>query len=118
MIATRSPSVSASVISTCVTYLFAPASPGGLRRKVEVEREPVEVVAEPAPREDTSWKVLLDAGFTILGDWAHRVDGLLRISADAPSEPGVYAFVVDDLVVYVGVTLERSRIALRPVPPR
>jgi hypothetical protein len=29
---------------------------GGLRREVEAEREPVEVDAAPAPREDTSWK--------------------------------------------------------------
>jgi hypothetical protein len=36
---------------------------GGLRREAEAEREPVEVDAAPAPREDTSWNVLTDAGF-------------------------------------------------------
>jgi hypothetical protein len=36
---------------------------GGLRREAEAEREPIEVDATPAPREDTSWKVLTDAGF-------------------------------------------------------
>ena len=34
----------------------------GLRREVEAEREPVEVDATPAPREDTAWTVLTDAG--------------------------------------------------------
>jgi hypothetical protein len=44
---------------------------GGLRREVEAEREPVEVDAAPAPREDTSGKVLTDAGFQLLGEWTH-----------------------------------------------
>jgi hypothetical protein len=35
----------------------------GLRRQVEAEREPVVVDALPAPRETTSWDVLLHAGF-------------------------------------------------------
>jgi len=78
---------------------------GGLRRDVEAEREPVEVDAAPAPREDTSWKVLTDAGFALLGEWTHDPDSLLRLDARAPSAPGVYAFVVDDIVVYVGLTL-------------
>ena len=30
---------------------------GGLRREAEAEREPVEVDAAPAPREDTAWTV-------------------------------------------------------------
>ena len=42
---------------------------GGLRREMEAEREPVEVDAAPAPREDTSWRVLTDAGFVLLGEW-------------------------------------------------
>src|SRR5258707_15120637 len=44
---------------------------GGLRGQVEVEREPVTVDAAPPPREDTSWKVLTDAGFQLLGEWTH-----------------------------------------------
>ena len=78
---------------------------GGLRREVEAEREPVEVDAAPAPREDTSWKVLTDAGFQLLGEWTHDPESLLRLDAKAPAVPGVYAFVVDDVVVYVGLTL-------------
>ena len=40
---------------------------GGLRREIEAECEPVEVDAAPPAREDTSWKVLTDAGFQLLG---------------------------------------------------
>jgi hypothetical protein len=78
---------------------------GGLRREVKAEREPVEVNAEPAAREDTSWKVLTDAGFQFLGEWTHDPDSLLKLDFPIQSDPGVYAFVVDDVVVYVGLTL-------------
>jgi hypothetical protein len=78
---------------------------GGLRREVEAEREPVEVDAAPAPREDTSWTVLTESGFQLLGEWTHDPESLLRLDAKGPSAPGVYAFVVDDIVVYVGLTL-------------
>jgi hypothetical protein len=78
---------------------------GGLRRDAQAEREPVEVEATPAPREDTSWSVLTEAGFQFIGEWAQDSESLLRLDAKAPSSPGVYAFVVDDIVVYVGLTL-------------
>jgi len=78
---------------------------GGLRRELEAEREPVEVDAAPAAREDTSWKVLTDAGFQFIGEWTQDPKSLLRLDAKAPSAPGVYAFIVDDVVVYVGLTL-------------
>ena len=77
---------------------------GGLRREVEAEREPVTVDASPAPREDTSWEVLLRAGFQFLGEWRSDPDSDIRLDAKAPAEPGVYAFAVDDVVVYVGLT--------------
>jgi hypothetical protein len=78
---------------------------GGLRRQVEVERDPVTVDAAPPPREDTSWEVLTDAGFQYLGEWTRDPDSLIKLDAKAPTAPGVYAFVVDDVVVYVGLTL-------------
>jgi hypothetical protein len=77
----------------------------GLRRQVEVERDPVTVDAAPPPREDTSWEVLTQAGFQFLGEWTGNADGTFTLSAQAPGAPGVYAFVVDDIVVYVGLTL-------------
>jgi hypothetical protein len=78
---------------------------GGMRREAEAEREPVEVDAAPAPREDTSWKVLIDAGFQFIGEWTQDPESLIRLDAKAPALPGVYAFIVDDIVVYVGLTL-------------
>ena len=78
---------------------------GGLRREVEAEREPVEVDATPAPREDTSSEVLLEGGFQFLGEWTLDPESLIRLDAKAPIAPGVYAFAVDDIVVYVGLTL-------------
>jgi hypothetical protein len=78
---------------------------GGLRREAEAEREPVKVDAAPAPREDTAWTVLTDAGFEYIGEWTQDPESLLRLDAKAPSSPGVYAFIVDDVVVYIGLTL-------------
>jgi len=77
---------------------------GGLRRQIEVEREPVIVDDTPAPREATSWEILLRAGFQFLGEWAQDSDAEIRLDAKAPVEPGVYAFVADDIIVYVGLT--------------
>jgi hypothetical protein len=77
----------------------------GLRREAEAEREPVEVDAVPAPREDTAWTVLTDAGFQFIGEWTQDPASLIRLDAKAPTAPGVYAFIVDDIVVYVGLTL-------------
>lgn len=77
---------------------------GGLRRQVEAEREPVAVDVAPAPREDTSWEVLLRAGFQFLGEWTQDPESEIRLDAKAPTEPGVYAFAANDIVVYVGLT--------------
>lgn len=85
---------------------------GGLRRRVEAEREPVEVDAAPAPREATSWKVLLHAGFVFLGEWVQDGDGAIKLHAKAPAEPGVYAFVVGDIVSYVGLTNNGLKVRL------
>jgi hypothetical protein len=78
---------------------------GGLRRDAKAEREPIEVEAMPAPREDTACTVLTEAGFQFIGEWTQDPESLLRLDAKAPTMPGVYAFIVDDIVVYVGLTL-------------
>ena len=53
----------------------------------------------------TSWELLLRAGFQFLGEWtADPDDKAIRLDAQPPAEPGVYAFVVDDAVAYVGLT--------------
>jgi len=77
---------------------------GGLRRQVEAEREPVTVDSEPAPSEVTSWEVLLRAGFQFIGEWTQVAGSSITLEANAPAKPGVYSFVLDDAVVYVGLT--------------
>lgn len=57
----------------------------------------------PAVREETAIDILADAGFTLLGSWVVTETGI-GLSAKAPKDPGVYAFVVDGLVKYVGLT--------------
>lgn len=81
----------------------------GLRRRIDVEREPVTVDAAAPVREDTSWEVLAQAGFESLGEWTKDSAGALSLDGRAPTSPGVYAFVVDDVVVYVGLTLNGLR---------
>lgn len=77
---------------------------GGLRRVAVAEREPVIVDSEPAPRKDISWQVLRDAGFQLVGEWRLQTKGGIKLDGKAPAEPGVYAFVLDDIVAYVGLT--------------
>ncbi len=84
---------------------FAPELQAACAAKLKPNCEPVEVDATRAPREDTSWKVLTEAGFQFVGEWTRDPESLLRLDAKAPAAPGVYAFVVDDIVVYVGLTL-------------
>ena len=76
----------------------------GLQKEVAFERTPVEVEVEDEVDTPTSWEVLLRAGFLFLGEWVPGGDGGLRLDAKAPSDAGVYAFIVDDVVMYVGLT--------------
>jgi len=57
----------------------------------------------PKVREDVAIDVLVDAGFTLLGTWQATETGI-GLSAAAPRDPGVYAFVVGGLVKYIGLT--------------
>ena len=77
----------------------------GLKRNVQAVREPIEVIESPPPREDTLWSVLRDSGFQYLGEWSLSANGVIKLDCKPPTDPGVYAFVVDDMVVYVGITL-------------
>jgi hypothetical protein len=76
----------------------------GLRRQVKVHRETVTVGRAPKWRAAASWEVLTNAGFRLLGEWTSDPASVLRLEAKAPRVPCVYAFVVDDLVVYVGLS--------------
>ncbi|WP_153064545.1 GIY-YIG nuclease family protein [Agrobacterium sp. LAD9] len=61
--------------------------------------------AQPVPevREETAIEVLVDAGFTLLGTWLVAEAGI-GLSAPAPKDPGVYVFVIDGVIKYVGLT--------------
>jgi hypothetical protein len=85
---------------------------GGLRRELQAVREPVAIEATRAPSEDTSWEVLLRAGFQFLGEWTADPDSRIRLDAKAPMEPGIYAFAVGDAIVYVGLTNNALRARL------
>ena len=75
----------------------------GLQRGVEAERSPIIVApAEANVREDTSWEVLLKAGFRHAGNWTMLADGMIKVDGKIPSHANAYALVLDDVVVYVG----------------
>jgi hypothetical protein len=77
---------------------------GGLKNvKLEVEHEPVEVELSD-DTEPVSAEILLKAGFKLLGNWTQPAPGEILLSAKAPNDPGVYAFVLEGVIVYVGLT--------------
>lgn len=112
MIASRSARCSTSATSMSARCCPTPGSPADCAAKVEAEREPVLVDAAPASREATSWEVLLRAGFQLLGEWTQEPVSAIKLDAKAPTEPGVYAFVLDDVVAYVGLTNSTLRTCL------
>ena len=79
---------------------------GGLQRGVEAESPPIIVEPpEAKTRAETSWDVLLKAGVQHVGNWLALPDGTIKIDGKIPAHPGVYALVLDGVVVYVGLTL-------------
>jgi len=83
--------------------LVAANIPGGLKHNLAFERPPVSVEVSPEPREPTSSHVLLQAGFRLVGEWISLGDGEFELSTKAPIDAGVYAFIVDDWVMYIGL---------------
>jgi hypothetical protein len=85
------------------------------RDEVRLEREPVVVEVGEGDRVDglldTSWEVLLRAGFHFLGEWKGENEDI-QIDARVPVDAGVYSFVVDDVVMYVGLTQRGLRARL------
>ena len=47
---------------------------------------------------------LTEAGFVRIGQWTPVSDGAFALDCIAPTDAGVYAFVVDGTVVYIGLT--------------
>ena len=71
--------------------------------RLEVESEPVEVELSD-DTEPVNAEFLLQAGFKLLGVWTQPSAGEILLSAKAPNDPGVYAFILDGVIVYVGLT--------------
>jgi hypothetical protein len=76
----------------------------GLQREVEFERTPVAVDIAEEKATPTSWEALLRAGFLFLGEWQPDGDGEFKLDTKAPADSGVYAFIVDEVVMYIGLT--------------
>jgi hypothetical protein len=85
------------------------------RDEVRLEREPVVVEIGDdncvESHADTSWEVLLRAGFRFLGEWKGE-NRDFQIDAKIPVDAGVYSFVVDDVIMYVGLTQRGLRTRL------
>jgi hypothetical protein len=77
---------------------------GGLQERIQMTRPSIGVAAM-AGQEPTLSEVLLNGGFTHVGEWKLDGSGQIILDAKAPTDPGVYAFVRDNVVVYVGLTL-------------
>jgi hypothetical protein len=56
---------------------------------------------------------LLDAGFQLLGGWRLSKPGEIELTAVAPREPGVYAFALNDILFYIGVSERGLRVRMR-----
>jgi hypothetical protein len=75
----------------------------GRQRTVEFERTSVSIPV-PAQLEPTADEELLRAGFRLLGEWVLAGPGEFVLNVRAPAESGVYAFVVDGWIRYIGLT--------------
>jgi hypothetical protein len=72
--------------------------------EVEIERSPVVVEFADDEIESVTAEFLIRAGFSVLGKWTQPSAGEILLSAKAPNDPGVYAFILEGVVVYVGLT--------------
>jgi hypothetical protein len=75
----------------------------GLRNQVFVARSAVVIETKEHPKNISS-QFLISAGFSLLGEWKKLSEAEFELDARAPREPGVYAFALDDVIVYVGIT--------------
>lgn len=76
----------------------------GLKKVVALELDPVEIDVVDKPVHATSAQTLLLAGFKHLGSWTLAEGDGIELTVKAPAESGVYAFVADDTIKYIGVT--------------
>lgn len=78
----------------------APAGAAPAARKAVVKAvTSTAMVAPPYPVER-----LIEAGFSQLGQWALVSDDAIELDCIVPADPGVYVFVVDSVIRYIGLT--------------
>jgi hypothetical protein len=69
-------------------------------------------VAGPAPAPRTAalpGSILTAAGFVQIGRWIANGEGAFALDCVAPHSPGVYAFVVDGIIRYIGLSQRTLR---------
>ena len=76
--------------------------PSMLRPSTQTKKTERPPTATPPSRTPSSF--LIEAGFQLLGEWQSKGEKGFMLSQTAPVDPGVYAFIVDDVVCYVGLT--------------
>lgn len=76
----------------------------GLRQPVRSDRSDVVLEAEPEAALPVPAELLLQRGFVLLGEWLPLAEGEFKLSARAPKDAGVYAFIVEDRIRYIGLT--------------
>lgn len=79
------------------------------RKPIELVSEPITIKADPT-RSAEAFPVqkLIDGGFAPVGEWS-LVEGAIRLSGRPPSGWGVYAFICDREIVYIGVSANVAR---------
>jgi excinuclease UvrABC nuclease subunit len=70
---------------------------------VEIERSPV-IIEAPETPELVHSDILVAAGFRRLGEFKKLSEAEFGLDTHAPKDPGVYAFALDEVIVYVGLT--------------
>lgn len=76
----------------------------GMRAQRAITEEKTLVCKTTNSQQSRNSDLLLRTGFSLLGEWGLDPTGTLELDAKASHDPGVYAFVVDGHVVYVGLT--------------
>lgn len=64
--------------------------------------------AAPPAQPPLHWRDLLSLGFVEIGHWGLSEAGIV-LDGVPPNEPGVYAFILDDSIAYVGLTQNTLR---------
>ena len=75
----------------------------GLKRPTVVNRPPAPFGPTSPSPQVTRPEALLQKGFRHLARWTLTNSGALALDAPSPVEPAVYVFVLDNVLVYVGL---------------